>query len=303
MGVHLQISTTTTRDNIELLSDIFSELGALAVSLIDAKDEPLFQSSPQDNPHWQHTTLRALFDSHISAENIVETIKNNFPQFQSCDFTIEKIANKNWIEETQRQFKIQSFGSLWICPLWEKKHFLKSYSKETVVFIEPGLAFGTGTHPTTQLCLTWLSHNIKHSENACLIDYGCGSGILALAACALGVTTVYAIDHDPQALQAVQNNMAYNQFTNSLLHVRKTNELEGVKANIIIANILANPLIALAPILTALLAPNGKLILSGMLQSDVDRVLAVYQSHFTRLNIEQQDEWALMTLQLLGGTR
>src|SRR3990167_6006901 len=139
---HIQISTTTTSDNVELLSDIFSEHGALSVSMTDAKDEPLFQLNPEDNPHWQQTTLHALFDSLTSPDHIVSEIKKNYPQFLVCDFFIEKIDSKNWVLETQKQFQPQQFSQLWICPQQHKQDFLRNHKNALAVFIEPGLAFG-----------------------------------------------------------------------------------------------------------------------------------------------------------------
>lgn len=295
MTSHNQISVTVTPDKIDLLSDLFSELGADAVTMTDAKDEPLFQLSPEDNPHWQHTTVNALFDSIIAADNIVSIIKENHPEFSSHDFYIEKVENKNWVEETQKHFQAQLFSKLWVCPQWEKESFLKSRKKEKVIFIEPGLAFGTGTHPTTQMCLTWVANNVTAQHD--VTDYGCGSGILALAALAMGAPLVYATDHDAQALESTINNLKYNQFDPKKLRVKKTSEMQGVKTNIILANILANPLIELAPVLTNLLLPNGKLILSGVMAIDADRVFAAYQNDFSRVDIQHKDEWVLMELQ------
>lgn len=302
--MHFQISTTVTRDNVEGLSDIFSELGALSISLSDAKDEPLFQLSPEDNPHWQHTTIHALFDSMVSADAIVEDIQNNHPKFSSCDFYIEKVKNKNWVVETQKQFHPQQFGKLWVCPQWEKENFSKLHKNSIVVYLEPGLAFGTGTHPTTQLCLTWLSENIPHANfnahsNLSVIDYGCGSGILALAACALGAKNVYATDHDIQALESTRNNEKYNRFKTQL-HIVNTTDIQSARAHIVVANILANPLIDLAPTLTKLLLPHGQLILSGILLEDADRVFAAYKNHFAQMNLQHQDGWVLMSLNLRG---
>ena len=293
MVTHYQISITVTPNQIELLSELFSDLGADAVTMIDAKDEPLFQLSPEDNPHWQHTTLQALFNATIPAKKMIDKIKKNHPEFQACHFDIEKIENKNWVEETQKQFHAQKFGKLWICPQWEKNNFLQAHKNAPVVFIEPGLAFGTGTHPTTQLCLTWIAKNVAHES---VIDYGCGSGILALAALALGAKIVFATDHDPQALESTGNNYTYNHFNDAILHVRKINEMQLIKTEIVIANILANPLIELAPTLTQLLLPNGKLILSGILSHDADRVFAAYQNHFTRIDTQEKEGWVLMEL-------
>lgn len=297
MIYHFQISVTTTHNQAELLSDIFSELGADAVSMTDAQDEPLFQVTLEETPLWKATTLHALFNTDFSAEEIIHQIKKQHVEFQSLNFYIEKVAQKNWVEETQKQFRAQQFGDLWVCPQWEKESFEKTHGrkKSPVVFIEPGLAFGTGTHPTTQLCLTWLAtHDLK---NKIVIDYGCGSGILALAALALNAKKVYATDHDYQALISTKNNEKYNQFKNKLI-ILTTEEIKSARADIVVANILANPLIELAPRLTELVLPNGKLILSGVLANDADRVIDAYNTHFTHTHTHTHTDWVLMELQL-----
>lgn len=297
MPTHFQISVTISPSNIDTLSNIFFDLGAEAVTMTDAKDEPLFQLTPEDEPHWQHTTLHALFDESIFPENIIEQIKMNFSEFKLYDFYIEKIFDENWVEKTQQQFHPQQFGNLWICPQWKKSAWKKSlrHKKNPVVFLEPGLAFGTGTHPTTQLCLTWLAtHSLK---NKIVIDYGCGSGILALAACALGAKEIWATDHDHQALISTENNANYNTFKNTV-HIANTDDIQSVHADIIVANILANPLIELAPLLKKLVLPKGKLILSGVILQDADHIAAVYSDHFTRVDTQKKDEWVLMEFHL-----
>lgn len=294
MTTHFQISVTTSPSSIETLSDIFMELGAAAITMTDAKDEPLFQLSPEDGPLWQQTTLHALFDTKYSPDIIITHIKELFPEYASLDFYVEKVEQTNWVEQTQKQFHPQQFGKLWICPQWEKTDFEKSHKREKyVAYIEPGLAFGTGTHPTTQLCLTWLADNTLN--NQIVIDYGCGSGILALGACVLGAKAVYATDHDPQALIATNNNAEYNTFSTPL-HCVSTQDIQSVRANIIVANILANTLIDLEKTLSNLLLPNGKLILSGILSEDADRVVQAYQNHFRKTTIQTKDGWVLIEL-------
>lgn len=297
MSAHFQISVTTSPSTIETLSDIFMELGAEAITMTDAKDEALFQLSPEDEPLWQQTTLHALFDNKYSPDTVIAHIKNLFPEYESLDFYVEKVQNTNWVEQTQKQFHAQQFRKLWICPQWEKSNFEKSHKREKyVAYIEPGLAFGTGTHPTTQLCLTWLANNTL--SNKIVIDYGCGSGILALGACALGAKAVYATDHDPQALIATHNNAHYNTFLTPL-HCVSTKDIQSVRADIIVANILANTLIDLEPTLSSLLLPNGKLILSGIMSEDADRVISAYH-HFKNTAMQSKDGWVLIELVRTG---
>lgn len=290
MKNHKQISASVSAHQIDALSDCLSELGALAISMTDAKDEPLFQLTPGEEKFWQETTLHALFDESSDCEKIIADLKNTQPQFKTTKFLIEKIEGRDWVLETQKQFSAQAFGGLWVCPMWEKDTFDTRDKK--VLFLEPGLAFGTGTHPTTQLCLTWLAtHDLKHKT---VIDYGCGSGILALGALALGAEAVYATDHDEQALLSTQNNADYNAFEKTL-HIVNTTDIKKARVDIVIANILANPLIELADTLRNLLKPNGQLILSGILADDLDRVIAAYQAYFEVAEKKVLGEWGLVS--------
>ena len=289
----IQIVITTTPDLIDELSDELMALGALAISLTDAKDNPVFQTAPEETPLWEETTIKALFPEDTLIDPLVDELKKTNPKFANLSPTIEAVANKNWVEETQKQFPPQQFGTLWVCPEWEKAALQKKPS-DPVIYIAPGLAFGTGTHPTTKLCLEWLSNNPP--KNLSVVDYGCGSGILALAALILGADTVYATDHDPQALESTQHNAACNDFQHSTLHIKETNEMSGIQSDLVLANILANPLIELAPTLIALLKPDATLILSGLLEADIERVTKAYQQHCAVVDTLTHDGWALVRL-------
>ncbi len=294
MPTQFQITVNTTRDFAETLSDDFFELGALSVTMTDAEDEPLFEIDLKEKPLWQNMIITALFDQTISAKKIILKIKNINPAYQLLNFQSETIAEKNWVAESQQYFHAQQFGeNLWVCPEWEKENF-KLPDNNKAIFIEPGLAFGTGTHPTTQLCLEYISNHPP--KNKLVIDYGCGSGILALAAIALGAQKVFATDHDILALESTHNNASYNLFDKNNLIILKTNEINNTQADLMLANILANPLIELAPILTNLILPNGILILSGMLINDTDRVFAAYHNNFELERTAEKDGWALMEL-------
>lgn len=292
----IEISTTTNHTIANALADYLTEIDALAVTLTDAKDEPLFQLEPDDEPLWSRTTVTALFHADTHVKQLLSQIKND-TDFSGLDFSIKPIIDQNWVAETQKLFHAQAFHQLWVCPAWEKNDFLKKHpdAKKTL-FIEPGLAFGTGTHPTTQLCLTWLADNKLKDKT--VIDYGCGSGILALAALALDAALVYATDHDPLALDATHNNLAHNTFDPNRLDVRTTHNMANCKADIIIANILANPLITLAPTLTQFMHKNSILVLSGLLIEDVDRVIAAYAPTCRQVDTKIQADWALLTLRL-----
>lgn len=286
----IQINVSVSPELVDTLSEHMMDLGALAISLTDAHDEPLFQLAPEDEPLWQTTTLHALFPEDTVIETVIENLQRIDSKFSSLEFTSEIIPEKNWVEETQKQFPPQQFGHLWVYPEWEKESVTNQIPS---IVIAPGLAFGTGTHPTTKLCLEWLAANPPEKQVA--VDYGCGSGILALAALALGANEVFATDHDPQALESTRHNASCNSF-NGKLHIRKTNEMASIKADLVIANILANPLITLAPVLTELLKENGVLVLSGLLAEDIDRVTHAYQNTGKVIETRYHEGWALLAL-------
>ncbi|EKD91950.1 MAG: hypothetical protein ACD_29C00280G0003 [uncultured bacterium] len=289
-----QLIVNATRVLAECLSDDFFALGALSVSMIDAKDEPLFEIDLKEKPLWQHTIVTAIFDNTSAPAQIIQAIKNKKSAYQFLCFEMENIIEENWVAESQRHFHAQQFGQdFWVCPQWEREE-IDIPQNHRVIYIEPGLAFGTGTHPTTQLCLEWLSNHPPIDLS--VIDYGCGSGILALAAIALGAKKVFATDHDILALESTQNNARYNVFEKNSLEILKTDAVKENQAHLILANILANPLIELAPTLINLVFLNGELVLSGMLKNDVGRVFSAYCTHFELLKTETKEDWALMSL-------
>lgn len=290
-----QLSILTTADHAEPLSDYLIEHGASAVTFLDAQDEPIFQLEPDTTPLWQCIKLQALFPMETPLPHLIGAMQNAFPALHTTDYAIETIEDEDWVRRTQQQFQPQCYGErLWIAPAWSTEQNLNG----TVVRIDPGLAFGTGTHPTTALCLQWLVAYPPLEKT--VIDYGCGSGILSLAALALGASHVIACDHDPQAIQATQNNAALNAFANNKnLQTVLPDAMPHTTADFIIANILANPLIALAPRLAQYARPGTQLILSGLLAQECAQVLVAYQSYFKHHETRTQENWALMHLERL----
>lgn len=265
---------------------------ALSVSMQDAVDEALFQEQPDTMPLWQHVEIEALFaEKDNKATELVELIKLKYPHSQ-C--TLKLLAEQDWVRLTQSQFPPQCFADrLWIFPSWE----IIPPQLSRVVRIDPGLAFGTGTHPTTTLCLSWLGQ--QRLDNKTCIDFGCGSGILALSALALGAKKVWAIDHDPQALQATHNNAQLNSSFDeeALVIADDINQLPETPVDIVIANILAKPLIKLSSRLTQLTQPHtGYLILSGLLQTEQTQVIAAYQDHFELEDVQEKENWLCLIL-------
>jgi ribosomal protein L11 methyltransferase len=280
-----QLTFNITSKNADACANLLSELGALSVSLQDAADEEIFQLNPEDEPLWQQVQIKALFEADVELPPIIQELTQQF-QINPDHLITEHIAEQDWVRLTQEQFKAQCYANhLWVIP----KHLATEFNHATQIIIDPGLAFGTGTHPTTALCLTWLAKN--DVKNKVVVDYGCGSGILSLAALALGAKEVYAIDHDEQALQATKNNLALNNFDINTLKIVSPDNTPDIKADIVIANILAKPLIELKNELLSLIKPNAHLVLSGLLISDKEKIMQHYQSEVKLLNTEQLNNW------------
>lgn len=280
----------TTSSLAEALSEELTAAGALAISVENASKEALFQLEPENTPLWKKIKLVALFSETDSPACALEKVMQQLQLKETPSYEIEMIEDKDWVRITQENFPAQQFGkNLWICPGWGE---IENYSG-CIVRIDPGLAFGTGTHPTTSLCLQWLAnHSLKDQT---VLDYGCGSGILSLAALSLGANTVWAVDHDAQAIQATKQNAALNDFApTNRFRILFPDELEPIRADIVIANILAEPLIQMAPLLIQHLKTNGMLVLSGILKEEVNRVATTYQSKLNIIDCTYQEEWALI---------
>lgn len=291
---YIQISITTNPEEAELFADALHELDALSVTLEDAKDEDLFQLEPEETPLWSHVNVKALFDDTISPRVVIGDLKQLMKIGDPINYRIEKIADQDWVRLTQQHFKPQCYADhLWICPSWYEEPLTGK-----IVKIDPGLAFGTGTHPTTHLCLDWLAHNPPAGDT--VIDYGCGSGILALAAVTLGAQRVYATDHDEQAIIATNNNAELNEHINATnLTTCYPQQLPQLQADVVVANILANPLMTLAPTLAAHTRAQGKLLLSGILEHEIQHVAKAYQQDFNLLSVNTLEQWASLCFERL----
>ena len=283
---YLQITILTSRDDANALADVLEEIDALAITLEDSEDNALFQLQPQEMPLWETVNVKALFPEASNIDIIITQLTELLQPAQPLIYRSEIIADQDWVRLTQQQFTPQCYADhLWICPSWHTEPL-----EGHVVHIDPGLAFGTGTHPTTSLCLDWLAHHAP--KNKTVIDYGCGSGILSLAAAKLGATIVYAIDHDEQALLATTNNARLNADIHpEQLMVCYPEQMPAIKADVMIANILSGPLISLEPTLRELMNPGGTLILSGLLEHELPLILAAYQQHFDITAVEIQEQW------------
>lgn len=279
----IQLSAVIKPEAGDMVSDALIAEACLAVTMDAADNEEVFQVDPQEQPLWQHTAIHALFPEQW---DITTTIANLNQQFPNIEWQLANIADQDWVRITQQNFPAQHIAhKLWVIANWEKPENFAGNK----IRINPGLAFGTGTHPTTQLCLEFLANNPP--ANKTVIDYGCGSGVLAIAAIELGAKAVHAIDHDPQALEAAHNNAELNNITPDKLKISNSSA-EIKSAELVVANILANPLKQLASRITSLCEQD--LILSGLLSDECDDIMQHYAAKLKFVKKYTRDGWALL---------
>ena len=273
------------RDEADVLSDMLEDMGALSVTLTDLYDSPILEPELGTTPLWADVVIQALYADEEEGVHVESRLAITHPHLK---ITLEDVLEKDWERVCMADFQPQRFGEcLWICPSW-----LTPPQPDAInLTLDPGLAFGTGTHPTTSLCLTWLEQ--ADLKNKRMIDYGCGSGVLALAALKLGVSHVLAVDLDEQALTATRNNAIINHFTESDLTVSLPNELNE-SVELLIANILLLPLLHLQTEFHRLLKSGGLLVVSGILHDQVDQLITAYQSDFSHQATLMQEEWCLV---------
>jgi ribosomal protein L11 methyltransferase len=263
--------------------DALLAAGAASITLEDAGDDPVLEPQPGTTPLWPSVRVKALFDSATDPE----ALRASFPEA-----TFEHIADRAWEREWLKDFRPMRFGRrLWVCPGGQRPHLDDSAGVPCLIELDPGLAFGTGTHPTTALCLEWLDG--ASLAGKFVVDYGCGSGVLAIAALKLGAAEALAIDIDPQALLATQENAARNQVGERLT-VTGSGEASTRLADILLANILAEPLLELAPSFAQRVAPGGCVVLSGVLRSQTGPVASRYAAWFDMSPATLRDDWALL---------
>jgi len=275
-----------SRDLIEKASEFLEEFGALAITLQAENDEEVFEPALGTTPLWQHTQMIALFEADTDIKTIFNALQQALQPAQIAYHAIETVYDQDWQKICNDNFKPQCFAdNLWIYPSW---HELPDKDKPHVL-LDPGLAFGTGSHPTTALCLDWLARHIEHGDQ--VIDYGCGSGILAIAALKLGAKQVWAVDNDPQALEATLENGLRNECSMAALEIALPEQLPAITCDILIANILANPLIALAPTFSTLVKRGGHIVLSGILPEQANAVIDAYKNWVEFSPLTEQEGW------------
>lgn len=279
--------------NVEV---IFLRHGACSVTLSDAGDNPVLEPGPGETPLWVETRITGLFPQTCNLQQLETDLLSELGLTKLPPHHIEDLADRAWEREWLKDFGPMRFGKrLWICPGDAEI----AEADAVIVRLDPGLAFGTGTHPTTALCLEWL--DALSLQGKTLLDYGCGSGILAVAALKLGSLSATAIDNDPQAVIATRQN-ALNNAVAERLHVQHSAQPVAGRFDVVVANILAGPLIELAEKITAMLAKSGNLALSGVLFGQVADVMAAYEPwiDFAPAEFREQDG---QTWSRLSGTR
>ena len=279
-----QIRLRALREHSEALEDLLLELGAMSVTFSDAEDNPVLEPAPGETPIWPELILTALFEAETDTDLVIETLKNSRTPF--TDPETETLEDQDWERSWMDNFQPMQFGKLlWICPSWQEPPNPEAVN----LMLDPGLAFGTGTHPTTALCLEWL--DAHPPEGSLVIDYGCGSGILAVAALKLGARHCWGIDIDPQALTATRDNAEKNQIDDAHLYVAEPDGLPPITADLVMANILSGPLVELAPTLSDLVRPGGQIVLSGILREQDDEVLSAYSQWFDMEPPVTNEDW------------
>ena len=285
-----QVKVAVKSEQIEEVEDFFLECNAQSVTFVDAKDTPMYEPKPGEIKLWPDTLVIALFDESQDIQLVINELKAQFPSLDSPD--VESLEDKEWERAWMKDFHPMKFGDkLWICPSWTDAPVPDAVN----IMLDPGLAFGTGTHPTTRLCLEWLD-SLELTDKT-VVDFGCGSGILSIAALKLGAEQVIGIDIDPQAIEASLENAKRNNVDSRLKLFLPENQPE-TEADVVVANILASPLIELRSTITSYCKVGGALVMSGILNEQTHQVLAAYENYFSFDPVVHDQEWVR-----ISGTR
>ena len=291
----LQISINTTKNHAEVAEDCLFSAGAQTVTLTDAADQPILEPGPDETPVWNNVIITGLFGLEENQQALLDTIEQCLTGVDfTCDTQI--LEDQNWTRAWMEHFHAMQFGQrLWVCPL----HMEPPEPDAINLRLDPGLAFGTGTHPTTSLCLRWLDQNIvdSHNEQDTLLDYGCGSGILAIAACMLGIDHADGVDIDPQALTATHDNAETNQVRDKIetfLPDDYQKQHADTQYDIVVANILSGPLAELASMLAGHTKAGGDIVLSGILREQAGHLIETYSQFFKMDEPVFEEDWVLL---------
>ncbi|AUZ80387.1 50S ribosomal protein L11 methyltransferase [Aeromonas sp. ASNIH1] len=289
----IQIRINATAKTADKVSNMLLGRGAQAVTFMDAKDVPVYEPMPGETPLWGETEVMGLFDAETDPAPTIAFFQQIFGE--DVGYKVEQLEDKDWVREWMDHFHPMQFGErLWICPSWRDVPNPDAVN----VMLDPGLAFGTGTHPTTALCLQWLDGLDLAGKT--VVDFGCGSGILGIAALKLGAARVIGIDIDPQAIQASRDNAERNGVADQIELYLPADQPQDVEADVVVANILAGPLRELAPLIAGHGKAGSLMALSGVLESQVPELETIYGQWFEMDPTAVKEEWCRLSGRKLG---
>ncbi|MGL5224523.1 MAG: 50S ribosomal protein L11 methyltransferase, partial [Aeromonas sp.] len=284
----IQIRINATAKTADKVSNMLLGRGAQAVTFMDAKDVPVYEPLPGETPLWGETEVMGLFDAETDPAPTIAFFQQIFGE--DLGYKVEQLEDKDWVREWMDHFHPMQFGErLWICPSWRDVPDPDAVN----VMLDPGLAFGTGTHPTTALCLQWLDGLDLVGKT--VVDFGCGSGILGIAALKLGAARVIGIDIDPQAIQASHDNAERNGVAGQIELYLPADQPQDVEADVVVANILAGPLRELAPLIAGHGKPGSLMALSGVLESQAPELETIYSQWFVMDKTATKEEWCRLS--------
>ncbi|MGN5132711.1 50S ribosomal protein L11 methyltransferase [Aeromonas veronii] len=284
----IQIRINATAKTADKVSNMLLGRGAQAVTFMDAKDVPVYEPMPGETPLWGETEVMGLFDAETDPTPTIAFFQQIFGE--NVGYKVEQLEDKDWVREWMDHFHPMQFGErLWICPSWRDVPNPDAVN----VMLDPGLAFGTGTHPTTALCLQWLDGLDLTGKT--VVDFGCGSGILGIAALKLGAARVIGIDIDPQAIQASRDNAARNGVADQIELYLPADQPQDVEADVVVANILAGPLRELAPLIAGHGKAGSLMALSGVLESQAPELETIYGQWFEMDPTAVKEEWCRLS--------
>ncbi len=289
-----QLRVQVRSDQIEPVEQLLLGHGGLSISYLDAEDQAVFQKEPGSTPLWDLVDLVCLFERDSNLDGLLFLLKHHPAIGDTQTLSVEILEDQVWERSWMSDFKAMQFGErLWVCPSWQEPPDADAIN----IMLDPGLAFGSGSHATTSLCLQWLEQNV--GGDSTVIDYGCGSGILAIAAALLGAPRVVAVDNDPQAITATLDNARRNGIPEGVIECYLPedlpDEIESQPGDLLVANILAEPLTQLAARFSRLVRPRGQIVLSGILAEQTDGLLTHYARWFEMDSPVLNEEWARLT--------
>jgi ribosomal protein L11 methyltransferase len=287
----VEVSIGVARADAAVAEQALEDLGALAVTLQDEADHPVLEPGPGETPLWPTVNVCGLFEADVDRATVHDGLQGVPGAARPGNLAWREVGDRDWERAWMDRFRPMRFGrDLWIVPTGME---LPPGEEGIRIRLDPGLAFGTGTHPTTALCLEWLDG--RALEGALVVDYGCGSGILAIAAALKGAARVEGVDNDPQALEATAVNAARNGVE-PIVFACAPAAFRVRDADVVLANILAGPLIDLAPIITGCARPGADIVLSGLLEEQVDDVVAAYRDSCCLEQVDSDEGWARVVL-------